>query len=165
MAHIAHADEHRASLGARAAHRAAVGTISVSKICVRAALIRNGTPTRAECFLQPKLEPSAPQNSSVRCGHACTSFGIIELANPVDDEFGAGRRENLRGIKPRRSLVRQPDRRVLIIDGDLRCARLHTVMGAPSSPGLSDYLRGESRRDGHDPTRTGKESLLDSRRQ
>lgn len=42
------------------------------------------------------------------------------------------------------AIVRQPDRRVLIIDGDLRCARLHTVLGAPASPGLSDYLRGDA---------------------
>jgi capsular exopolysaccharide synthesis family protein len=41
------------------------------------------------------------------------------------------------------AFVRQPDRRVLIIDGDLRCARLHVPLGAPNSPGLSDYLRGE----------------------
>jgi capsular exopolysaccharide synthesis family protein len=41
------------------------------------------------------------------------------------------------------SFVRQPDRRALIIDGDLRCARLHVPLGAPSSPGLSDYLRGD----------------------
>jgi protein-tyrosine kinase len=42
------------------------------------------------------------------------------------------------------SIVRQPDRRVLIIDADLRCARLHKHLGAPSSPGLTDYLRGET---------------------
>ena len=41
------------------------------------------------------------------------------------------------------AIVRQSDRRVLMIDADLRCARLHTVMGAPSQPGLTDYLRGE----------------------
>ena len=41
------------------------------------------------------------------------------------------------------SFIRQPDRRALIIDGDLRCARLHVPLGAPNSPGLSDYLRGE----------------------
>jgi len=40
------------------------------------------------------------------------------------------------------SFIRQPDRRALIIDGDLRCARLHVPLGAPNSPGLSDYLRG-----------------------
>src|ERR1700735_5002835 len=42
------------------------------------------------------------------------------------------------------SIVRQPDRRALIIDADLRCARLHLPLGAPTSPGLTDYLRGEA---------------------
>ena len=42
------------------------------------------------------------------------------------------------------AIVRQPDRRALIIDADLRCARAHTVLGAPSAPGLTDYLRGEA---------------------
>jgi protein-tyrosine kinase len=43
-----------------------------------------------------------------------------------------------------RSIIRQADRRVLLIDADLRAPRLHTALGAPSTPGLSDYLRGES---------------------
>lgn len=42
------------------------------------------------------------------------------------------------------SIVRQPDRRVVIIDADLRCARLHSMLGAPPSPGLTEYLRGEA---------------------
>jgi protein-tyrosine kinase len=41
------------------------------------------------------------------------------------------------------SIVRQPDRRVLLIDADLRASRLHQTLGAPGGPGLSDYLRGE----------------------
>ena len=41
------------------------------------------------------------------------------------------------------SIVRQPGRRVLLIDADLRASRLHEVLGAPRSPGLSDYLRGD----------------------
>jgi protein-tyrosine kinase len=41
-----------------------------------------------------------------------------------------------------RSFVRQSDRRVLVIDADLRRPRLHMVFGAPTEPGLSDYLRG-----------------------
>ena len=40
------------------------------------------------------------------------------------------------------SIVRQPDRRVLLIDADLRASRLHQVLGASRTPGLSDYLRG-----------------------
>jgi protein-tyrosine kinase len=42
------------------------------------------------------------------------------------------------------SIIRQPDRRVLLIDSDLRASRLHVALGAPSTPGLSDYLRGEA---------------------
>jgi protein-tyrosine kinase len=41
------------------------------------------------------------------------------------------------------AIVRQPDRRALIIDADLRRPRLHLPLGAPLSPGLTDYLRGE----------------------
>lgn len=41
------------------------------------------------------------------------------------------------------SFVRQPNRSVLLIDADLRAARLHVPFGAPTTPGLSEYLRGE----------------------
>src|SRR6201982_666721 len=41
------------------------------------------------------------------------------------------------------SIIRQPDRKVLLIDADLRASRLHQSFGAPSGPGLTDYLRGE----------------------
>ena len=44
------------------------------------------------------------------------------------------------------SIMRQPDRRVLLIDADLRSSRMHKLFGAPSSPGLTDYLRGEADR-------------------
>jgi protein-tyrosine kinase len=42
------------------------------------------------------------------------------------------------------AIVRQPDRRALLIDADLRCSRLHVPLGAPSAPGLTEYLRGEA---------------------
>lgn len=42
------------------------------------------------------------------------------------------------------SIVQQPEMRVLLIDADLRSSRLHQLFGAPSCPGLSDYLRGEA---------------------
>ncbi len=42
------------------------------------------------------------------------------------------------------AIVRQPDRRCLIIDADLRCSRLHVPLGAPPSPGLTDYLSGDA---------------------
>jgi len=42
------------------------------------------------------------------------------------------------------AIVRQPDRRCLIIDADLRCSRLHVPLGAPPFPGLTDYLVGDA---------------------
>lgn len=42
------------------------------------------------------------------------------------------------------ALARQQDCRVLLIDADLRRPDLHAGLGAPSSPGLSEYLKGEA---------------------
>jgi len=42
------------------------------------------------------------------------------------------------------SIARQRGRRALLVDADLRASRLHIALGAPSAPGLSDYLAGES---------------------
>jgi capsular exopolysaccharide synthesis family protein len=39
------------------------------------------------------------------------------------------------------ALVRQHGRRVLLIDADLRSPRVHTLLGAPSNPGLAEYLQ------------------------
>jgi len=42
------------------------------------------------------------------------------------------------------TLARQHEKRVLLIDSDLRKSRLHVVLGSPAAPGLSDYLAGKS---------------------
>ncbi len=42
------------------------------------------------------------------------------------------------------ALARQQNCRVLLIDADLRRPDLHPGFGAPSSPGLSEYLKGEA---------------------
>jgi protein-tyrosine kinase len=41
-------------------------------------------------------------------------------------------------------LARQKNHRALLIDADLRSARLHTALGTSSTPGLADYLVGEA---------------------
>jgi protein-tyrosine kinase len=42
------------------------------------------------------------------------------------------------------AIARQYERRVLLIDADLRASKLHVRLGAPSAPGLSDYLNGRA---------------------
>jgi protein-tyrosine kinase len=42
------------------------------------------------------------------------------------------------------AIARERDRKVLLVDGDLRSARLHLALGAPVSPGLCEYLRDEA---------------------
>jgi capsular exopolysaccharide synthesis family protein len=42
------------------------------------------------------------------------------------------------------AIAREKERKVLLIDGDLRSPALHKPLGAPLTPGLSDYLRGQA---------------------
>jgi capsular exopolysaccharide synthesis family protein len=42
------------------------------------------------------------------------------------------------------AIARERERKVLLIDADLRNPSLHKPLGAPLAPGLSDYLRGEA---------------------
>lgn len=42
------------------------------------------------------------------------------------------------------ALAQQQGSRVVLIDADLRSPSLHEYLGAPSSPGISEYLRGEA---------------------
>jgi len=42
------------------------------------------------------------------------------------------------------AIARQHEKRALLIDADLRASRLHIRLGAPSAPGLSDYLSGHA---------------------
>lgn len=42
------------------------------------------------------------------------------------------------------SIVLQPEKRALVIDADLRSPRAHEMFGAPATPGLANYLRGEA---------------------
>lgn len=42
------------------------------------------------------------------------------------------------------AIARQHGRRALLVDADLRASKLHIALGAPSAPGLSDYLAGET---------------------
>jgi capsular exopolysaccharide synthesis family protein len=41
-------------------------------------------------------------------------------------------------------IAQQHGRRALLVDADLRAPRLHTVLGAPQTPGLAEFLRGDA---------------------
>lgn len=41
-------------------------------------------------------------------------------------------------------IIRQHERRALVIDADLRNPQVHTTLGTSSTPGLSDYLMGQA---------------------
>jgi protein-tyrosine kinase len=56
------------------------------------------------------------------------------------------------------SLVHKQNRRVLLIDADLRASSLHKLFGAPKSPGLTDYLRGDA--EAHQVTQQGMQDNL-----
>lgn len=56
----------------------------------------------------------------------------------------AGEGKTFVALNLAQAIANQHERRALLIDADLRASRLHVRMGAPSAPGLSDYLRGEA---------------------
>jgi len=56
----------------------------------------------------------------------------------------AGEGKSFVSLNLARAIVHQHERHALLIDADLRAPKLHVSLGAPSSPGLSDYLRGDA---------------------
>ena len=56
----------------------------------------------------------------------------------------AGEGKSFVSLNLARAIVHQHERHALLIDADLRAPKLHVSLGAPSAPGLSDYLRGEA---------------------
>ena len=64
---------------------------------------------------------------------------VILITSPL-----SGDGKTLTSANLARAIVRQPDQRVLLIDADLRCSRLHIPLGAPLEPGLCEYLGGKA---------------------
>ncbi|HKV61574.1 MAG TPA: CpsD/CapB family tyrosine-protein kinase [Candidatus Acidoferrum sp.] len=56
----------------------------------------------------------------------------------------AGEGKTFVSLNLARAIARQHERHALLIDADLRAPKLHVSLGAPSSPGLSEYLRGQT---------------------
>lgn len=108
--------------------------------------------THAEWHLDPNMNmfhPDNPNNNGAeqlrmlrsRLYQAQKTQGLrtVLITSSIPDEGKTFVTNNLA-----QAIVRQPDRRVLMIDADLRCSSLHIPLGAPRTPGLTDYLRGEA---------------------
>jgi len=99
---------------------------------------------RMSVFQNPNAGDGTPERFRVlrsRLSHVATTRTLrkILVTSGVASEGKTFVAANLA-----QSMVQQPDRRVLLIDADLRLPRLHVAFGAPRRPGLTEYLRGEA---------------------
>jgi len=67
------------------------------------------------------------------------SLRVVLITSPVSGDGKTFVATNLA-----QAIVRQADRRVLLIDADLRSPNLHIALGASPAPGLGDYLNGSA---------------------
>jgi protein-tyrosine kinase len=95
-------------------------------------------------FFNPDLAPNAAEQFRTLRSRLYQLRDHVTLRTLLITSSESGEGKTFVTSNLAEAIVRQSDRRVLMIDADLRCARLHTVMGAPSQPGLTDYLRGET---------------------
>lgn len=98
--------------------------------------------TNLDVFSNPSLSQAAEQFRTLRSRlyqlRGSQPLRIILVTSAVPGDGKTFVTNNLA-----HAIGRQADRRVLIIDGDLRATNLHVSLGAPRTPGLSDYLRGD----------------------
>ncbi len=95
-------------------------------------------------FFNPSLNPSAAEQFRTLRSRLYQLRDNLTLRSVLITSSEAGEGKSFVVSNLAEVIVRQADRRVLMIDADLRCARLHTLVGAPAGPGLTDYLRGEA---------------------
>jgi protein-tyrosine kinase len=95
-------------------------------------------------FFNPDLNPNAAEQFRTLRSRLYQLRDHSTLRTVLITSSEAGEGKTFVASNLAQAIVRQSDRRVLMIDADLRCARLHTVVGAPALPGLTDYLRGDA---------------------
>ena len=109
-------------------------------------------------FFNPDLNPIAAEQFRTLRSRLYQLRDHLTLRTVLITSSEAGEGKTFVASNLAQAIVRQSDRRVLMVDADLRCSRLHTVIGAPAQPGLTDYLRGEA--DETDIIQQGPESNL-----
>ncbi len=117
----------------------------VTKTSLLVARIQSGKPIQLCALHSPARAAALLESASglfVRVSiklRECVIFAALLITSSTQGEGKTFVATNLV-----RSIIRQADKRALLIDADLRAPRLHTALGAPSTLGLSDYLRGEA---------------------
>ncbi len=95
-----------------------------------------------DVFAEPGLE-AAEQFRTLRSRlyhlRAERPLRVILVTSPISGDGKTFVASNLA-----QAIVRQADRRVLLIDADLRSSLLHIPLGAPANPGLGEYLGGSA---------------------
>lgn len=95
-------------------------------------------------FFNPDLDPNAAEQFRTLRSRLYQIRDHLTLRTVLITSSEAGEGKTFVASNLAQAIVRQSDRRVLMVDADLRCSRLHTVVGAPARPGLTDYLRGDA---------------------
>ena len=94
----------------------------------------SGDSVQAVRYLETELLGVSERRGSERFALVCA-----RLTSSV-----AGEGKTFVAANLAQSIIRQPERRVLLLDADLHVPQLHATLGAPRSPGLTDYLRGDA---------------------
>ena len=82
-------------------------------------------------------------NSFAACGRRSTSFAIRRPLKTILVSSGMpAEGKTFVAANLAMSLARNKNNKVLLIDADLRRPVLHTILGAPNAPGLTEYLAG-----------------------
>jgi protein-tyrosine kinase len=120
-------------------------TIFGSMSCDSAAQSRFGSLTpKASFSATNNLSPPVRSNSTL-CVHVCTGCAKNDPSAPcLSTSTVPNEGKTFVTLNLGEAIARQHERRALLIDADLRASRLHVPLGAPPSPGLADFLRGEA---------------------
>ncbi len=102
--------------------------------------------------IEPKLSVFSPESPSLEGAERFRTLRSRLLQISVNQSLQrilvtssvAGEGKTFVAANLAQSFVCQADRRVLLVDGDLRAPRLHFHFGAQVEPGLSDFLRGDA---------------------